>query len=355
MSSPVIRVVSLFCGLGGWDMGLYAAADALGIEVEVVAAYDSWPKAVEVYNANLPHPVAEVRDLKQVQREDLPPHDLVIGGPPCQPFSMAGKRKGHDDERNCLPDFLRLVGDSPYVMENVVSRLINAPWSEKLCAADFGDVTSRKRWFYSNYLLHILPTPGPRRIRDIRDHAEDERVLVKRGVCKAGKHGHYDSYDSLDSLSAHSWHGHDIRGSGKLLPIGHKAICGEAGVLGSLTRTHHHGSKNDGYGQPTKDVYLRLGLRGNSASASASAFEDDETLGSVLANSFHGNEASKLVGCRNPSLLEMARAHSIPDTFDWCGATKSDRGKMIANSVPCGMAAGVSSAILRALTGKVAA
>ena len=92
---------------------------------------------------------------------------------------------------------------------------------------------------------------------------------------------------------------------------------------------------------------LRLGLRGNSASASA--FEDDEVLGSVLSNSFHANEASRIVACRNPSLLEMARAHSIPDSFDWCGATKSDRGKMIANSVPSGLAAGVSAAILRAL------
>jgi site-specific DNA-cytosine methylase len=369
------RVVSLFCGLGGWDLGLYRAAQELGIEVEVVAAYDSWPKAVEVYNANLPHPVAQVRDLKAMQRDELPPHDLVIGGPPCQPFSMAGKRQGHSDERNCLPDFLRLVGDSPYVMENVVPRLINAPWSERLCAADFGDVTSRKRWFYSNYLFHVIPTPGPRRIRDIQDHAEDERVLKKRGywtgdemqavvedgdvratlcasdfhgtknngsgkptkgskiACKAGNHGHYDS---LDSLSAHSWHGHDIRGSGKLV-----AIAEEDDRFGTLTATSNHRQMN---GSAPRRL-LRLGLRGNSASA----FEDDEILGSVLSNSFHANEASRIVACRNPSLLEMARAHSIPDSFDWRGATKTDRGKMIANSIPVGMSTAVSSAILRAL------
>jgi site-specific DNA-cytosine methylase len=90
---------------------------------------------------------------------------------------------------------------------------------------------------------------------------------------------------------------------------------------------------------------LRLGLRGNSASA----FEDDEILGSVLSNSFHANEASRIVACRNPSLLEMARAHSSPDSFDWRGATKTDRGKMIANSIPVGMSTAVSSAILRAL------
>lgn len=400
----VIRVVSLFAGLGGFDLGLYAAARALGVEVEVVAAYDAMPCAVKCYNANLPHPVAELRDLKTMQRADLPAHDLVIGGPPCQPFSMAGKRKGEDDDRNCLPDFLRLVGGAPFVMENVVSRLINAPWSQRLCAADFGDVTSRKRWFYSNYLLHVWPTPGPRRIRDIRDHAEDERVLRKRGywtgeemqavapddsllpslcasdfhgtknngngkptkgskvgiACKAGAHEHYDEAEMLGSATAHSRHGHDIRG-GKLLAITtHRPRTNPQGaepyatfalddeVFGSLTADAPRASTIEHL--PAHQA-LKLGLRGNSASASASAFEDDSVLGSVLANSFHGNEASKLVGCRNPSLLEMARAHSIPDDYDWCGATKTQRGQMIANSIPAGMATAVCRAMLVALVG----
>lgn len=285
-----IRAVSLFCGIGGSDLGLYAAADELGVPVEVVDAIDSWEPAVRVYNANQRHPVARVADLKLLNRADLPEHDLIIGGPPCQPFSVAGKREGHSDKRNCLPDFIRLAGDAPYIMENVVARLINAPWSEKLCAADFGDVTSRKRWFYSNYLLHVVPTPGPRRIRDIRDHDEDARVIAKRTGCKAG----------------------------------------------------------NGSGRPAKgSKALKLGLRGNSASASA--FNDDEVLGSLLANAFHANEASKLVGCRNPSLLEMARAHSIPDSWDWAGATKTQRGQMIASSWPAMMAKAVCKAMLIAL------
>ena len=337
-----LRVASLFCGIGAADMGLYAAADALGVKVEIVAAYDSWLPAVSAYNRNLSHPVAEVCDLKQL--DALPECDLVIGGPPCQPFSLAGKRQGHSDERNCIPDFTRLVGDRPYIMENVVSRLINAPWSERLCAADFGDVTSRKRWFYSNYLLHVIPTPGPRRIRDIRDHAEDARVIAKRAKCKAGNHGHYDdTLDTLDTLQGHSWHGHDIRGSGKLLPMVRTESSfgvierGDDDVLPTLRNSSHHGPP----------YTLKLGLRGNSASASA--FEDDTVLGSVLANSFHANEASKLVGCRNPSLLEMGRAHSIPDSFDFAGATKTQRGQMIANSWPVGMGTAVCKAMLLAM------
>ena len=349
-----IRIVSLFCGMGNADAAMYDATAKLGIEIEIVAAYDSWPKAVEVYNANL-HPVAKVADVKAMTRADLPPHDLIIGGPPCQPFSVAGKRAGHDDPRNCLPDFLRLVGfrepdESPYVMENVVSRLINAPWSERLCAVDFGDVTSRKRWFYSNYLLHVIPTPGPRRIRDIRDHDEDRRVLCKRAGCKAGKHEHYDdTLDTLDTLSAHSWHGHDIRGSGKLVAIVERS-CGGNGVripsdndtfLAFSSQSYHNANKTA--------AALKIGLRSASTKATATTFEDDEVLGSLLANSPRGNRTRELIGCRNPSLLEMARAHSIPDSWDWQGATKTDRGKMIANSWPRGMGTAVGVAILSAL------
>ena len=346
-----VRIVSLFCGMGNADAAFLDAGKELGIDVRIVAAFDSWEKAVQVYNANL-DPVARVADVKTMSRADLPPHDLVIGGPPCQPFSQAGKRAGHDDPRNCLPDFLRLVGfgtedESPYLMENVASRLINAPWSEKLCAADFGDVTSRKRWFYSNYLLHVLPNPGPRRIRDIRDHDEDRRVLCKRAGCKAGQHEHYDdTLDTLDTLQAHSWHGHDIRGSGKLVAIVERS-CGGNDVrvpsdddtfLAFSSQSYHNANKTA--------AAFKLGLRSASTSKTATTFDDDEVLGSVLANSTRGNRLRELIGCRNPSLLEMARAHSIPDAWDWCGATKTDRGKMIANSWPRKMGKAVALAIL---------
>lgn len=344
-----VRVVSLFSGGGFSDVALYRAAEALGVEVKVVDAIDSWPTAVRVYNANLPHPVARVADVKQMTATDLPPHDLIIGGPPCQPHSLAGKRLGSADPRDCIPDFFRLADDSAWLMENVRSRLATG-WSEQFCAADFGDVTSRKRWFYSSHLLHVVKTPGPRRIRDIRDHAEDERVLRKRAGCKAGMHGHYGSFDSLDSLTAHSWHGHDVRGYGRLLLVTHRPRTNSQGCEPYPTV----GEEDGFFASMTADVpraysgeTLKIGLRGHSASASA--FEDDGVLGSLLSNAHHANEASRLVGCRNPSLLEMARAHSIPDSWDWAGANKSERGKLIANGWPVGMGTAVARAMLEAI------
>jgi site-specific DNA-cytosine methylase len=315
----MIRVVSLFCGGGMAEEALRRASERTGIATEVVMAVDNWEPAARVRDANLPGVRTTVRSVKDMTRDDLPPHDLVIGGPPCQPFSIAGKKRGASDPRDCIPDFVRLRGET-WLMENVTSRLLErmgGGWSEKFCASDFGDVTSRKRWFYSSHILHVIPTPGPKRIRDIRDYDEDARVIAKRSGCKVGHHGHYDdTLDTLDTLQGHSWHGHDVRGSGKLIGI--------------------------------PDDVLRIGLRGNSASASA--FNDDDVLGSLLANAFHANEASKLVGCRNPSILEMARAHSIPDTWEWAGTTKTQRGQIIANSWPIGMGTAVLAATLHALT-----
>jgi site-specific DNA-cytosine methylase len=304
-----IRVVSLFSGGGFAEEGLRLAAEATGIAVEVVMAVDSWLPAARVRDANFGGVRTTVRSVKEMTRDDLPAHDLVIGGPPCQPWSIAGQKRGASDPRDCLPDFQRLAAGSAWLMENVKSRLISDGWSEKFCAADFGDVTSRKRWFYSSHVLHVVPTPGPKRVRDIRDHDEDERILAKRAGCKAGNHSHFDdTLDTLDTLTAHSWHGHDVRGSGKL---------------------------------------LKIGLRGNSASASA--FEDDDVLGSILSNAYHANEASKLAGCRNPSVLEMARAHSIPDSWDWAGVTKGQRGQIIANGWCILTAKAVCTAMLQAL------
>ena len=373
----MIRVVSLFCGLGGADLGLYAAAEALGIDVEVVDAIDSWPKAVEVYNANLPHPIARVADAKKMTRADLRPHDLVIGGAPCQDHSVAGKRAckcnvgGPAVERCCLADFVRLAGDAPYLMENVMPRLINAPWSEKLCAADFGDVTSRKRWFYSTHLLHVVPAPGPRRIRDIRDHDEDERVLRKRGYYPSALVTHRPRTNS-DGCEPYDTHVGDTDTFGSLTADAPRAskqervLC-KAGAhehYGSIAIVERSGDGNDAIvrgpdaylgslisgswnNTNKKAAALKIGLRGHSASASA--FEDDSVLGSLNGNAFHANEASRLVACRNPSLLEMARAHSIPDSFDWCGASKEARGQMTANSWPVGMAAAVCKAMLTSL------
>lgn len=84
------RVVDLFAGAGGLSLGFEAA----GFSLE--AAYDNWLPALSCYAANFDHPVHEL-DLCDVDlaTEEVSVYspDVVIGGPPCQDFSSAGKRR----------------------------------------------------------------------------------------------------------------------------------------------------------------------------------------------------------------------------------------------------------------------
>lgn len=367
-----LRVVSLFSGGGFAEEALRLASERTGIATEVVMAVDSWEPAARVRDANVGGVRTTIASVKNMTRADLPPHDLVIGGPPCQPWSIAGKRAGADDPRDCLPDFVRLRGDS-WLMENVTSRLLErmgGGWSEKFCAADFGDVTSRKRWFYSSHILHVIPTPGTRRVGDIRDHeadriARDRRADVARKIeIETTRQGRVYTFpiredsDFIGSLGSTS--DHRIQSGSTLIRIGdyresmmrakergyNPTTATEDGFFATLGggAWHQHASGACMVEVPA----LKVGLRGHSASASA--FEDDEVLGSLVSNSWHGNEISRLgPGVRCPSLLEMARAHSIPDSWDLSVVTKTQRGQIIANGWPIGLGVGVLTAMLRNL------
>lgn len=83
-----MRVVDLFSGCGGMSLGFAEAG------FDVVGAFDNWDAAIEIYKANFQHPIYKA-DLSKTDYipmiKDLNP-DLIVGGPPCQDYSIAGKR-----------------------------------------------------------------------------------------------------------------------------------------------------------------------------------------------------------------------------------------------------------------------
>lgn len=114
-----MKVVDLFCGCGGLSLGFTMEG------FDVVAAYDNWVTALETYRLNFKHK-AVILDLKDVERsvevirQDCP--DMIVGGPPCQDFSSAGKR----DENNgrggltvCFSEIIDKIRPQWFVMENV--------------------------------------------------------------------------------------------------------------------------------------------------------------------------------------------------------------------------------------------
>ncbi len=114
-----MRTVDLFCGCGGLSLGFSKAG------FNVVAAYDNWRAALKTYGLNFKHK-AEMLDLKEVAlsvdtiSKDNP--DIIIGGPPCQDFSSAGKRdenNGRGDLTVCFAEIVSRIRPEWFVMENV--------------------------------------------------------------------------------------------------------------------------------------------------------------------------------------------------------------------------------------------
>lgn len=135
-----MRTVDLFAGCGGMSLGFLQAG------FDVFRAYDKWAPAIQCYRENFDHAIlsADLSDYKRIiaslASEKV---DLIIGGPPCQDFSQAGKRM--EGARATLTEsFARIVaGVRPewYVMENVERTLKSANYARArkiLCEAGYG-------------------------------------------------------------------------------------------------------------------------------------------------------------------------------------------------------------------------
>lgn len=104
-----IKVVSLFCGCGGMDLGVLGGFTFLDKEYkqnpfEIVYSVDFDEYCTKIYNENFEHKCI-VKDVRNIKIEDLPQFDMLIGGFPCQSFSISAQnppRLGYKDERGML-------------------------------------------------------------------------------------------------------------------------------------------------------------------------------------------------------------------------------------------------------------
>jgi DNA (cytosine-5)-methyltransferase 1 len=169
-------VVSLYCGAGGLDLGFQRA----GFAVEW--AIDNDPLAVETYNANL-EPVAVGGDVLEVDPPAGIEPDVVIGGPPCQGFSVIGRMDPKDPRSRHVQHFLDVVealGPRAFVMENVKALAASPRWAAVrdelldrsarigyeselviLNAADYGVPQARERMFLIGLRDGIPRRPPP--------------------------------------------------------------------------------------------------------------------------------------------------------------------------------------------------
>lgn len=114
-----MRTVDLFCGCGGMSLGFQLAGH------DIVAGIDFWDTALAVYEANFDHPALKV-DLSKVADAvkliSIFKPNMIIGGPPCQDFSSAGKRDENNGRGDLTVNYAEIVSSIKpkwFVMENV--------------------------------------------------------------------------------------------------------------------------------------------------------------------------------------------------------------------------------------------
>ena len=162
------KVVDLFCGAGGLTLGFEKQ------NFESVLAIDMWSNAIDTFNNNREKKVGKVKDISEVDEEFIKQYvkehvSGVIGGPPCQGFSLAGRRS-EDDERNKLyqeyfktlsiikPDFFVIENvtgilsmKNGEVKEDIIKRAKKIGYNvylNKLVASDYGVPQNRVRVFF---------------------------------------------------------------------------------------------------------------------------------------------------------------------------------------------------------------
>jgi DNA (cytosine-5)-methyltransferase 1 len=164
----MLTVSSFFTGVGMFDLGFVSAGYKIKAQVEI----DTFCQRVLHERRNLfyyPAVYGDIRDVGVGRKHELPNTDVFIGGFPCQPFSVAGKRKGAQDNRNLWGEFARCIDEyrpRAVVLENVPA-ILNPyrndryyPSSHQYGFTRLRVGKTRKRPPYAAHVLHDLATMG---------------------------------------------------------------------------------------------------------------------------------------------------------------------------------------------------
>jgi len=165
-----MRAVELFAGAGGLALG----ASLAGFKPQAVVEWDKW--ACDTVNENRDRkyplvadwPQALDKDVRKVDWSSFETHsnedaviDLLAGGPPCQPFSMGGKARAHDDSRDMFPatvSIVRRLRPKAFIIENVkgLTRSTFANYYQYiLLQLEFPEIVQRKNESWYDHLMRL--------------------------------------------------------------------------------------------------------------------------------------------------------------------------------------------------------
>lgn len=293
-----MKVVDLFCGCGGLSLGFQKAG------MEIVAAFDNWTDALAVYRNNFSHPairadLMNVDDSVKAIRPYQP--DMIIGGPPCQDFSSAGKRdedNGRGDLTVCYAKIISEIRPKWFVMENVERILKTQKLQDALTI--FKEAGYGLTYTVLNAALCGVPQKRKRFVM----------------VGKLGADDDFMKATLLEKLSDHEMSVAEYFGD--KLPIKYY------------------------YRHPRS--YARRGIFSTSEpSATIRGVNRPMPKGYTL---HPGDPVKSLDGIRPLTSLERSMIQTFPEDFDFEG-TRTNVEQMIGNAVPVNLAFYVADAIFR--------
>ena len=290
-----MKIIDFFCGCGGLSLGFQKAG------FDIIEAHDNWDKAIENYKNNFPHPVfkTDLSDWEAITKNlQDKAFDGIIGGPPCQDFSSAGKRE-EGDRANLTQSYARIVQvihPRFFVMENVARSKNSGTYKE-----------ARARFKASGYGLTEM-------VLDASKCGVPQ--LRKRFFC-VGFLGAEDGF--LDELLY------------KKMSTTRMTV---RDYLGSAIGAEHY------YRHPRN--YDRRGI--------FSIDEPSETIRGVnrpIPDGYKGHRKDSTDlndSLRALTTEERASIQTFPDTYKWTGS-KTEIEQMIGNAVPVNLGQFVASAV----------
>lgn len=302
-------VISLFSGCGGLDKGFEGGFEFLKNKYEklpfkIVFANDIMSQACETLNLNFDSKIlcGDIKEILDKNSKSLPNADVVIGGFPCQDFSVAGKRKGLSSERGKLykqmKRVIELVKPKIFVAENVKG-LTNLGDALNIITQEFANSSPRYEVDYEILMAPNYGVPQSRQRVFIIGLRED---LAKKMKTKLGKF-----------KFPFPNHTHSIINGNLAKWVNVKEAIDDL-KKGSFDRQDEYSKAKKSKGQGNIKI-------------------NPDKVSPTIRAEHHGNIEFHYDAGRRLTIRECARIQTFPDDFKFYGST-SNVYKQIGNAVP---------------------
>jgi len=328
-----MKIISLFSGCGGLDLGFERA----GFEIPIANEYD--PTIWETYKINHPSTKLIEGDIRNIQESDFPDDiDGIIGGPPCQSWSAAGSLRGINDSRGKLfYDYIRILKSKQpkfFLAENVSGMLANRHSEAvrniiemfKECgydltvslvnAKDYGVPQERRRVFYIGF-RHDL---GVRFKFPVGSTADDKKKLTLRDTI-------WDLQFTAVPAGAKNYHNPN-------------AVNNNEYFTGAFSPIFMSRNRVKGWDEQAFTVQ---------ASGRQCQLHPQAPKMKFIEQNKREFVKGKEHLYRRMTIREIARIQGFPDDFKFIYNHTDDAYKMIGNAVPVNLAYEVAVAIKEAL------